>query len=125
MINFYVNAANQFSAFSISFFCLLRWNFSFYLINRLTRYIVHCIALIRRMGRQAGQIHSNNFCGAGIATDGIRGDATKKAGIKKPAYNKKLIVSRFSLKIPPAAVSAASRISLPQPERSPAGATDL
>lgn len=31
---------------------------------------------------QAGQIHANNFCGAGIATDGIRGDATKKAGIK-------------------------------------------
>ena len=30
---------------------------------------------------QAGQIHANNFCGAGIATDGIRGDATKKAGI--------------------------------------------
>ena len=28
-----------------------------------------------------GQIHANNFSGAGIATDGIRGSATKKAGI--------------------------------------------
>lgn len=31
---------------------------------------------------KAGQVHANNFCGAGIATDGIRGAATKKAGIK-------------------------------------------
>lgn len=31
---------------------------------------------------QAGQIHANNFCGAGIAADGIRGSATKKAGVK-------------------------------------------
>lgn len=30
----------------------------------------------------AGQIHVNNFCNAGIAVDGIRGDDTKKAGIK-------------------------------------------
>ena len=29
-----------------------------------------------------GQIHANNFCGAGIATDGVRGTDTKKAGIK-------------------------------------------
>lgn len=29
-----------------------------------------------------GQIHANNFSGAGIVTDGIRGSATKKAGIK-------------------------------------------
>ena len=29
-----------------------------------------------------GQIHTNNFSGAGIATDGSRGSATKKAGIK-------------------------------------------
>lgn len=29
-----------------------------------------------------GQIHANNFCGAGIDTDGIRGSETKKAGIK-------------------------------------------
>lgn len=28
-----------------------------------------------------GQIHANNFSGAGIETDGIRGSATKKAGI--------------------------------------------
>lgn len=28
-----------------------------------------------------GQIHANNFCGAGIETDGIRGSETKKAGI--------------------------------------------
>lgn len=28
-----------------------------------------------------GQIHANNFCGAGIETDGIRGSRTKKAGI--------------------------------------------
>ena len=28
-----------------------------------------------------GQIHANNFTGAGIETDGIRGTATKKAGI--------------------------------------------
>lgn len=31
---------------------------------------------------RAGQIHANNFAGAGIVTDGIRGNATKKAGIK-------------------------------------------
>lgn len=31
---------------------------------------------------RAGQIHANNFTNAGIATDGIRGAATKKAGIK-------------------------------------------
>ncbi len=30
---------------------------------------------------RAGQIHVNNFTGAGIATDGIRGADTKKAGI--------------------------------------------
>ena len=29
-----------------------------------------------------GQIHTNNFCGAGIETDGVRGDDTRKAGIK-------------------------------------------
>ena len=29
-----------------------------------------------------GQIHTNNFCNAGIETDGIRGDDTRKAGIK-------------------------------------------
>lgn len=29
----------------------------------------------------AGQLHINNFTGAGIATDGIRGKQTKKAGI--------------------------------------------
>lgn len=29
-----------------------------------------------------GQIHANNFCAAGLETDGIRGTATKKAGIK-------------------------------------------
>ena len=29
-----------------------------------------------------GQIHANNFSGAGIEIDGIRGSATKKAGIK-------------------------------------------
>lgn len=29
-----------------------------------------------------GQIHANNFCGASIDTDGIRGTETKKAGIK-------------------------------------------
>lgn len=29
-----------------------------------------------------GQIHANNFCGAGIETDGVRGSATKKAGVK-------------------------------------------
>ena len=29
-----------------------------------------------------GQIHANNFSGAGIETDGIRGNNTKKAGIK-------------------------------------------
>lgn len=29
-----------------------------------------------------GQIHANNFSGAGIETDGIRGSETKKAGIK-------------------------------------------
>lgn len=31
---------------------------------------------------KAGQIHANNFCGAKIAADGIRGSATKKAGVK-------------------------------------------
>lgn len=31
---------------------------------------------------RAGQIHANNFAGAGIVTDGIRGNATLKAGIK-------------------------------------------
>lgn len=31
---------------------------------------------------KAGQIHANNFCGANIAADGIRGSATKKAGVK-------------------------------------------
>lgn len=31
---------------------------------------------------KAGQIHANNFCGAGITADGIRGSATKKAGIE-------------------------------------------
>ena len=29
-----------------------------------------------------GQIHANNFAAAGIETDGVRGDDTKKAGIK-------------------------------------------
>ena len=31
---------------------------------------------------KAGQIHANNFCGTQIAADGIRGSATKKAGVK-------------------------------------------
>lgn len=31
---------------------------------------------------KAGQIHSNNFAAAKINTDGVRGDATKKAGVK-------------------------------------------
>lgn len=31
---------------------------------------------------KAGQTHANNFTGAGIAADGIRGEATQKAGIK-------------------------------------------
>lgn len=31
---------------------------------------------------QAGQIHANNFTGAGIKTDGVRGEDTIKAGIK-------------------------------------------
>ena len=31
---------------------------------------------------QAGQIHANNFCGAGIKVDGVRGSETIKAGIK-------------------------------------------
>lgn len=31
---------------------------------------------------RAGQVHANNFTGAGIAADGIRGQKTKKAGIK-------------------------------------------
>ena len=31
---------------------------------------------------QAGQIHANNFSGAGIKTDGVRGEDTIKAGIK-------------------------------------------
>lgn len=30
----------------------------------------------------AGQVHANNFCGAGIAVDGVWGPETKKAGIK-------------------------------------------
>lgn len=33
-----------------------------------------------------GQIHANNFCGAGIVPDGIRGSRTKKAGIKVLQY---------------------------------------
>ncbi len=28
-----------------------------------------------------GQIHANNFCGAGLAADGIRGSRTRKAGV--------------------------------------------
>ena len=45
-----------------------------------------------------GQIHANNFCGAGIKEDGIRGTETKEAGIKVVQhamnldYNKKLKV---------------------------------
>ena len=31
---------------------------------------------------KAGQIHANNFCGAGLVLDGIRGTNTKQAGIK-------------------------------------------
>ena len=31
---------------------------------------------------KAGQIHANNFCGVGLNPDGVRGSATKKAGIK-------------------------------------------
>lgn len=31
---------------------------------------------------RAGQVHANNFTGAGIAADGIRGQKTKEAGIK-------------------------------------------
>lgn len=31
---------------------------------------------------QVGQIHANNFCGANIKTDGVRGANTVKAGIK-------------------------------------------
>lgn len=31
---------------------------------------------------KAGQTHANNFAGAGLTVDGIRGTATKKAGIK-------------------------------------------
>lgn len=31
---------------------------------------------------KAGQIHANNFAGTGLTADGIRGAATKKAGIK-------------------------------------------
>lgn len=31
---------------------------------------------------KAGQIHSNNFCNAGLEIDGVRGNNTKKAGIK-------------------------------------------
>ena len=31
-----------------------------------------------RLYNKAGQIHANNFCGAGIATDGIRGEQLKK-----------------------------------------------
>lgn len=30
---------------------------------------------------KAGQIHANNFCGAGLVVDGIRGTNTKRAGI--------------------------------------------
>lgn len=30
---------------------------------------------------KAGQMHANNFCGAGLAIDGVRGSLTKKAGI--------------------------------------------
>ena len=47
---------------------------------------------------QAGQIHSNNFCGAGIKVDGVRGSETIKAGIKvlqtaiNLDYKKKLAV---------------------------------
>ena len=45
---------------------------------------------------QAGQIHANNFCGAGIKIDGVRGTETIKLGIKvlqtaiNLDYNKKL-----------------------------------
>lgn len=31
---------------------------------------------------KAGQTHANNFAGAGLTVDGIRGTATKKAGVK-------------------------------------------
>lgn len=47
---------------------------------------------------QAGQIHANNFCGAGIKVDGVRGSETVKAGIKvlqtaiNIDYKKKLAV---------------------------------
>lgn len=47
---------------------------------------------------QAGQIHANNFSGAGIKTDGVRGSETIKAGIKvlqtaiNLDYKKKLAV---------------------------------
>lgn len=47
---------------------------------------------------QAGQIHANNFCGAGIKADGVRGTETIKAGIKvlqtaiNLDYKKKLAV---------------------------------
>ena len=47
---------------------------------------------------QAGQIHANNFCGAGIKVDGVRGSETIKAGIKvlqtaiNIDYKKKLAV---------------------------------
>ena len=47
---------------------------------------------------QAGQIHANNFSGAGIKTDGVRGEDTIKAGIKvlqtaiNLDYKKKLAV---------------------------------
>jgi hypothetical protein len=30
---------------------------------------------------KAGQMHANNFCGAGLAIDGVRGSLTKKAGV--------------------------------------------
>lgn len=35
---------------------------------------------------KAGQIHANNFCGAGLVVDGIRGTNTKRAGIKCIQY---------------------------------------
>ena len=47
---------------------------------------------------QAGQIHANNFCGAGIKADGVRGTETIKLGIKvlqtaiNLDYKKKLAV---------------------------------
>lgn len=35
---------------------------------------------------KAGQIHANNFCGAGLIVDGIRGTNTKRAGIMAIQY---------------------------------------